>query len=131
LSFALARQDLPVSSLIIAAFPVTYAQLLRSTGDDDFRLLPALLTLPLSFFVDWDRAKHARHDLVDKFLDSRWPPADLALTSIAARIEEKTFRRLARSYRGSDYIAAIDRDSHRLTPKQFSDVQNCLKRFAH
>jgi hypothetical protein len=124
-------EDMPVSSLIVAAFPVVYAQLLRSTGDEDFKRLPALLTLPLSFFVDWDRAKSARHELVDKFLYSSWPPADLLLTSMAAGIQEKTLRRLARSYRGADYMMAIDRDSHRLTPQQFSDVQNCLRRFSH
>ena len=131
LSFALAKQDTPVSALIVAAFPVVYAQILQSTGDEDFKSLPALLTLPLSFFVDWDRAKSARHELVDKFLYSSWPPADLLLTSIAAGIQDETLRRLARSYRGSDYIVAIERDSHCLTPQQFSDVQNCLRHFSH
>jgi hypothetical protein len=131
LSFAFARQDMPVSSLIVATFPIAYARLLRSTGDEDFKLLPALLTLPLSFFVDWDRAKSARNELVDKFLFSSWHPADLLLTSIAAGIQGKTLRRLARSYRGSDYIAAIDRDSHRLPPQQFSEVQSSLKHHSY
>jgi hypothetical protein len=50
LSFALSRKDMPVSAVIGAAFPVAYAELLRSTGEEDFRRLPALLALPLSFF---------------------------------------------------------------------------------
>src|SRR6185437_16217438 len=77
LSFAFSRQDMPVSSLIVAAFPVAYAQLLRSTGDEDFKSLPEPLTLPLSFSVDWDTAKSPRQELVDKFLFSSWHPVDL------------------------------------------------------
>lgn len=131
LSFALSRKDYPVSTLIGATFPAVYAELLRSTGDDDFSRLPALLALPLSFFYDWDRAKHARHELVDAYLFSSWPPADLLLTSISAGIQDQTLRRLARTYRGSEYMAAIDRDSHRLEPRQFSQIQDCLSRVRH
>jgi hypothetical protein len=128
LAFALSRKDFPVSTLIGAAFPVVYAELLRSTGEEDFRRLPALLALPLSFFYDWDRAKPARHELVDAYLFSSWPPADLLLTSISAGIQGETLSRLAKTHRGSDYIAAIGRDSHRLEPHQFSQIQDCLSR---
>jgi hypothetical protein len=130
LSFALARHDLPVSALVVTTFPIVYAELLRSTGDEDFNRLPALIALPLSFFVDWDRAKSARHELVDAYLYSSWPPADLLVVSMQSGIQESTLKRLARTYRGSDYIAAIERDSHRLPPHQLSEVQNCLSRYA-
>jgi hypothetical protein len=122
---------MPVSAVIGAAFPVAYAELLRSTGEEDFRRLPALLALPLSFFLDWDRAKHARHELVDAYLHSSWPPADLLLTSIASGIQSRTIDRLGETHRGLDYIAAIDRDSHRLEPGQFSEIQNCLSHNRH
>ena len=46
LPFAMGKRDLPVSALIGAAFPPVYAELLRSTGDEDFKRLPALLALP-------------------------------------------------------------------------------------
>jgi hypothetical protein len=131
LSFALSRKDMPVSALIGAAFPVLYAELLRSTGDEDFRRLPSLLTLPLSFFYDWDRAKHARHELVDTYLFSSWPPADLLLASISAGIQNRTLARLAKTHRGLEYIAAIDRDSHRLDRGQFSQIQDCLSTVRH
>jgi hypothetical protein len=125
------KRDLPVSALISAAFPAVYFELLRSTGEEDFKRLPALLALPLSIFIDWDRAKSARHELVDAYLYSSWPPADLLLTSIAAGIQGETLHRLVGTYRGRDYLAAIDRDSHRLDPAQFDQIQNCLKRLNH
>lgn len=128
LPFAMGKRDLPVSALIGVAFPPVYAELLRSTGDEDFKRLPALLALPLSIFIDWDRAKSARHELVDAYLYSSWPPADLLLTSLAASIQSETLRRLAGTHRGRDYLAAIDRDSHRLEPAQFGRIQDCLSR---
>jgi hypothetical protein len=128
LPFALAKKDLPVSELICAAFPPVYFELLRSTGEEDFRRLPSLLLLPLSIFYDWDRAKSARNEIVDAYLHSSWPPADLLLTSIAVGTQNETLHRLAGTHRGREYLGAIDRDSHRLTPAQFAEVQDCLSR---
>jgi hypothetical protein len=113
------------------AFPPVYFELLRSTGEEDFKRLPALLALPLSIFIDWDRAKSARHELVDAYLYSLWPPADLLLVSIAAGVQGETLHRLAGTHRGRDYLAAIDRDSHRLEPAEFEQIQDCLKRVGH
>lgn len=131
LPFAMGKRDLPVSALIGAAFPPVYAELLKSTGDEDFKRLPALLALPLSIFIDWDRAKAARRELVDAYLYSSWPPADLLLISLDAGIQSKTLRRLAGTQRGRNYLAAIDRDSYRLEPAQFRRIQDCLNRFNH
>ncbi len=131
LPFAMGKRDMPVSMLISAAFPPVYAELLKSTGDEDFKRLPALLALPFSIFTDWDRAKSARHELVDAYLYSSWPPSDLLLTSLAAGIQNETLRRLTKTYRGRDYIAAIDRDSHRLEPAQYGLIQDCLIALDH
>jgi len=86
---------LPVSPLTRIVFPVVYAQLLRSKGEEDFSIIPRLIMLPMSFFVDWDRAKSARHELVDVFLRSSWPPIDLLLTAIDAGIEREVLKRLS------------------------------------
>lgn len=131
LPFALSRKDLPVSALIGAAFPPVYYELLRSTGDEDFRRLPALLLLPISFFYDWDRAESARHELIDAYLSSSWPPADLMVTSIAVGIERETLRRLEATHRGRDYLGAIERDSRRLAPEQLAKIQELLRRDRH
>jgi GTPase-associated protein 1, N-terminal domain type 1 len=131
LPFAMGKRDLPVSAVIGAAFPPVYFELLRSTGEEDFKRLPALLALPLSIFIDWDRAKSARHELVDAYLYSSWPPADLLLASISAGIQEETLHRLAGTHRGRDYLAAIGRDSHRLELAHFKRIQDYLKRVGH
>lgn len=107
LPFAMGKRDFSVSALIATAFPAVYFELLRSTGDEDFKRLPALLALPLSIFIDWDRAKSARHELVDAYIYSSWPPADLLLTSMAAGIQSETLHRLAGTHRGRDYLASI------------------------
>lgn len=129
LAFALGLVDLPVSTLVTATFPVVYAQLLKSKGDEDFKFIPALLTLPLSFFADWDRAKSARRDLAEAFLKSSWPPAHLLLAALDAGIEQKILKRLSRSYGGERYIASIEQDSHRLDLSTRGRVQESLLNF--
>jgi hypothetical protein len=131
LPFAMSKRDLPVSALIGAAFPPVYFELLRSKGEEDFRRLPALLMLPISFFYDWDRAKSARHELVDAFMFSSWPPADLMVTSIMAGIEREALHRLEGTHRGREYLGAIDRDSRRLAPEKFTKIQELLSRSRH
>ena len=37
LAHALRLKDFPASSLIVVAFPIVYGELLRSTGDEDFK----------------------------------------------------------------------------------------------
>jgi hypothetical protein len=128
LPFAMAKRDLPVSEVICAAFPPVYLELLRSTGEEDFKRLPSLLLLPLSIFYDWDRAKSARDEIVDAYLNSSWPPADLLVASIAAGTQNEALHRLVATYRGREYLGAIEHDSHRLTPAQFEKVQDCLSR---
>jgi hypothetical protein len=129
LAFALRLPDLPVSSLTRAAFPVVYAQLLRSTGDEDFNLIPRLIMLPMSFFTDWDRAKSARHELVDKFLYSSWPPSDLLLSAIDAGIDRNVIKRLSGTMRGYEYLSAIQRDLNRLAAKDQARIQESLSRY--
>jgi len=123
LTFALEQTNFPVSALLVETFPIVYAQLLRSKGEDDFKLIPALLKLPFTFFADWDRAKAARRDLVEAFLRSSWPPADLLLAGLKAGIGDKILRRVSRSYNGNQYISKIEQDSYRFPPS----IQNRLK----
>jgi hypothetical protein len=113
LAFALRQPRLPVSSLIVSSFPAVHAQLLRSQEGDD-RTIPAFLALPMSFFVDWDRAKSARRELVDAYLKSTWPPADLLVTAVAADIIRETLNRLSQTASGRNYIDAIWNDVPRL-----------------
>lgn len=126
LALAMRSPHLPVSPLVRVTFPIVYAQLLRSKGDEDFGIIPRLMMLPMSYFVDWDRAKSARHDLADVFLSSSWPPSDLLLTAIDAGIEHHVLKRLSRSSRGNDYIHAIQNDIGRLSDRDQSKIYASL-----
>jgi hypothetical protein len=88
------------------------------------RRMGARLALPISYFVDWDRAKSARHDLVDSYVSSGWPPADLLVTAIKAGIETYVLKRLVRHYRGRKYLERALRDSDRLEPSLRSKIWN-------
>lgn len=129
LSFALKLPRSPVSALIVTSFPLVHAQLLQSKGDDDFRTLPALLLLPFTFFVDWDRAKSTRKELVDGYLASSWPPADLLLAGIHAGAERAILSRLSRSASGRRYTEKIERDSRRLGTRERESIEQTLSNF--
>jgi hypothetical protein len=96
----------PVSPLIAALFPILYREL--SKADD----VPELLKfIP---FLDWDRCKAARHELVDAYTSSTWPPGDLALTAYRCRDVSRILKRVAKSHDGSRYLVKIGKDLGRL-----------------
>jgi len=129
LSYALKQTRWPLSALVLVTFPTVYRQLLASKGESDFDFIPALLMLPLTFFSDWDRAKTARRELVDAFISSSWPPANLILTAMDAQIDQKVLRRVSRNRGGEHYIDNILADASRLQPRLASSVRDAVTRF--
>ncbi|MHA3774964.1 GAP1-N1 domain-containing protein [Verrucomicrobiota bacterium sgz303538] len=96
------RQE-PVSTIVAATFPLIYRELAKEDDGPDF-----LKFVP---FIDWDRCKAARRQLVEAFLSSdAWRPGDLALTACRASDVGEILRRAARSKRGEAYIARIAAD---------------------
>jgi hypothetical protein len=128
LTLALGQPRFAVSSLIVVTFPIVYARLLKSQQADE-RTIPAFIALPLSFFVDWDRAKSARNNLVDAYLNSSWPPVDLLLTSLESNIVYDTLDRLVRTDNGRAYIRAIEADTLRLDESARNRVLQSLRQF--
>lgn len=63
--------------------------------------------LPIPY--DIDKRKDARRELIDAFLQSNWPPGDLAIAANNAGVLSKTLARL-RQLRRSDYIQRISTD---------------------
>ena len=129
LTYALDQRKFPVSALIVVSFPVVYQQLLLSKEDDRFNI-PAFFALPMSFFVDWDRARSARQELVDTFLKSSWPPADLLVTAIDAKIDQFVFEYLTRTSSGRVYIQRMEMDISRLQPSKRHLAHASLQQFA-
>lgn len=129
LSFALRRPQLPLSALVVVSFPTVYRQLLMSKGESDFASLPSLLLLPLTFFMDWDRAKVARRELVEAFVQSKWPPVNLIIAALNAGIEQQVLRRVSRQRQGDRYIERIWNDSSRLNAALQARIRDAVTDF--
>ena len=96
----------PVSLMIAALFPVIYRELMKP---DD---VPDLLKFVP--FLDWDRCKIARNELVNAFMSSSWKAGDLALTACRCGDISKILKRVAWSYGGKEYLERIENDLGRL-----------------
>lgn len=90
----------PVSTLIAATFPPIYRELAKEDDGPEF-----LKFIP---FMDWDRCKSARRELVDAFLMSRvWEPRDIAVAACRSNDTWKILRKVAKSYGGQQYFERI------------------------
>ncbi|WP_167759779.1 GAP1-N1 domain-containing protein [Massilia horti] len=96
----------PVSLMIAALFPIIYREMAKADDVSDYlRYVP---------FLDWDRCKTARRELVDAFMSSSWKAGDLALTAYRCGDVAKILSRVAWSYGGEKYLARIENDLGRL-----------------
>jgi len=105
----------PVSPIIAAAFPPVHRELAKADEVSDlFRFIP---------FLDWDRCKAARNELVEAFLSSSWPPGDLALT--ACRVDEvgRILGRVAKQHSGKSYLKRISAEANTLPSNCRSKVR--------
>lgn len=108
----------PVSSLVAVLFPIVYQELAKSHD------IPELMKF--LFFIDWDRCKTARNELVYIFMSSIWEPGDLALTACRCGELIKILKRVAQSYNGDKYLARIEQDLNRLNDSDRVVVQNLI-----
>ena len=97
---AMLEPNRPLGVVVAASFPIFYESL--PSGRRSFRLLD-----PFGFF-EVDGKKAARRELVDRFLASRWAPAELAVAAKGAGIVHKVVGRLVRLGRRG-YIQAMFR----------------------
>ncbi len=121
----LRSRDRPVSPMIVAAFPSVHRELARV---DEVSDLFKFIT-----FFDWDRCKAARHELVDAFMSSSWPPLDLALTACRTKEVSKILRRVGKQYGGSNYLERITSEIDRvpkecrsMIEREIFEIQNSL-----
>lgn len=96
----------PVSLIVAALFPLLYRELANADDVPDlFKFVP---------FLDWDRCKTARRELVDAFMSSSWRAGDLALTAYRCNDVTKILEQVAKSYGGLKYLKLIENDLGRL-----------------
>ena len=133
LSFSLPLVKFPVSALIVATFPIVYTYISTWNVDEEEALNSNLGLLSLRFVRKLGRVKSARgrlvRELLDAFLKSSWPAADLLVAATGVGIEQQVLRRLRRRREGDQYIAAIELDSHRLSAGTRTRIQESLSKF--
>jgi len=109
LSFALEERSKPVGPLIVVAFPIVYAEL-RSGNE-----APGLFSF---FFVDWDRCKTARKNIVQAFLSANWPATDLIKAVEPTGDLRRVLDRLLREPNGESFMKRLRRDVSQLPPRE-------------
>lgn len=117
----LRSRDRPVSPMIVVAFPSVHRELARV---DEVPDLFKFIT-----FFDWDRCKAARHELVDAFMSSSWPPSDLALTACRTKEVSKILRRVGKRDGGYNYLEQIRSEVERLPKDCRSMIESKLTDF--
>ncbi|BCG86886.1 hypothetical protein MesoLj113c_29960 [Mesorhizobium sp. 113-3-9] len=100
--FLLRSRREPASPLIAAAFPSVYQELKKHNDAPDF--------LKFFVFVDWDKCKTARSDLVEAFMKSNWRATDIALAAARAGDVGRILGRIASEDDGLRAIKDIQRN---------------------
>ena len=119
LKFSFNNSRLPLGSLVAEAFYDVYTAVNTSTFSS--------VTAPLFGIFDWDKCKELRRELVDRFLQSQWPPGDLALAVTEVRLLRKIFKRIMRENGGKRYIKAMLTDLERRTEQNATTLARALR----
>ena len=91
---SLTRPDLPFSSVLLSSFPSVYKATVASSS-------PSFLEM-IFMSTDWDKAKELRRKLIEAYIRSSWPRADLVRTAWRSGILDKIVSRARRHKR--DFI---------------------------
>ena len=100
LPFAMSGRHMPASPVIVNTFPAVHNEL---EGVREYFGLLQWFTL-----ADWDRARTLRKELVRAYMDSDWPPADIAIAGLKARVLGRILRRVAKEPRGDRFLEQIE-----------------------
>jgi hypothetical protein len=104
--------------MVAAVFPPIHREYAKADDVADlFKFIP---------FLDWDRCKAARHELVDAFMSSSWPPRDLALTACRTNEVTKILRQVAKRQNGETYIKQIASDVGKLPRRCRKAVEDAI-----
>ena len=128
-AFALCHVSYPVSAVVVAAFPTVYRErtMLRKLD----RVSRQQLGISSHAWVNAQKPKDGRRKLIDAlvnaFLRSSWPPADLVVTALEAGIGERVVKRVRRRLLGARYLDRIRRDARRLDDDLRRRVLACVE----
>ena len=118
LTYAFKSIIYPVSELVVVSFPIVYCNLSNLSQLEINTMIPSLLSESSTFCSTEKELNTVRRKLVgiliNTFLKSSWPPANLILAVLEAKIENKVAKRVRKRKIGDEYIRAIRQDSARL-----------------
>ena len=125
--FAMRHRSHPVSSLVVASFPTVYRELPKlkklGIGND-------LFSFYSFYWVGRKKPKDARRelidDLVDAFLRSSWPPADLIIAALKTNRAKQVVKHVRKRFSGTRYLEKIAKDAKRLDDELRCRVLACL-----
>ncbi len=106
LNFAFHNTRYPVSKIVIQAFLPVYKAVVES------ETIPPE-TYSLFGYFDWDKGKELRRKIIDSFMNSNWPPGDLAVAVREKTLLRKIYSRVRRQWRGKEYIQLMLNDLSR------------------
>jgi hypothetical protein len=94
--FAFDNPRLQVSKLVVEGFLPLYRSI------TELKRVP-VSAAPMFSMWDWDKGGELRESLVDKFINSNWPPGDLALSVDDLGLLRKIMKRVSRKNRGNSF----------------------------
>jgi hypothetical protein len=121
LGYAIRTRRDGLGPIVVASFPIVY----RRLRDGEEPKSP----FNVFFFIDWDRCRVARGDLVDAFLHASWPPSDLLLAASEAEDTERILERLTTTRQGRSYLQRIRNDLSRVHLAQRIHLERELDKF--
>ncbi len=124
LKFGLHATGYPMSDIVVESFDEVYTAVTTSST------LPPE-TAPLFGIFDWDKGKELRKELVSAFMDSNWPPGDLALATKHGALLRKIFKRLTNKWGGERYAQAMLADLRGRSDKAADDCAKALGDMIH
>lgn len=113
--FAVEHRTAKVSGLVVASFPLLYAQVAR-----DQETPPAL---GFFSFFDWDRCQTLRSELVDAYMRSSWPPHELFIVADQVGQLIEVANLLLKRLHGHEYFESILLQGDALPVEVFHKVQ--------
>jgi hypothetical protein len=93
----------PISQVVVEAFLPVYKVVIES------KELPPE-TYNLFGYFDWDKGKELRKKIIDTYINSSWPPGDLALSVRDKILFRKIYSRIRSLWKGKEYIQSMQND---------------------
>ncbi len=119
LRYAFTNTHYPLGSVVSESFGDTYSAVIGPHAPPE--------TAALFGIFDWDKGKELRRSLVEAFMNSQWPPGDLALAAREPSLLRKIVKRVLRQRGGQRYAQSMLVDLARNTGVEAKNLHQVLQ----